>query len=420
MKNIFLLKTLISLVFITTSSYSQTYISGGINENTIWTKENSPYIITDNTVVFGDNSLTIQPGVVVKFDDNIQLRLQGPLIAIGTDTNNIIFTSNSPNPQKGSWLEVKMEGGSYTLDYIIMEYADSALSYIRVPGGSSIKNSIFRFNNNAINADPAPQFPIFIESTKFINNDKGIADFHDEVSLTNCEFINNRIGAEIVESNIESCLFEGNTELGVFVYSTKIKNSTFINNEVALHKSFSYGSFTSELSGNTIKNNVIGVKIWAFSSSGVINVSNNTICNNSAYNVENTRAGGADFSNNCWCTNDLNEIENTIQHGLDDINLGVVLFTPIETGCPDSTLSINDYTQLKKSNTFYPNPANSEIIFVNNYEKKYEIFSINGALIKKGITRDMLNISDLNNGIYMIKVFNLDHSQFVINKLVKK
>jgi VCBS repeat-containing protein len=337
MKNL-ILSTLFLLLSVVV--YSQTNISGAISSNTTWSLANSPYVVTGNTVVFENYTLTIEPGVVVKFEDNVQLRIQGKIIAIGNDSNNIVFTSNNTNPQRGSWNEINIEfKGTFTLDYVKMEYANNALNYNHVTS-SSIKNSIFQFNNNAIRVESGnPQWAVFIEATKFINNDKGIANYHDEVNLKNCEFKNNRIGAELTESNVDSCLFEGNTEKGIACYLTTIKNSTIISNNIGLEQSFTSDSFKSHVTGNTVKNNVIGIKILNFGTYDVI-VSNNTISNNSTYNVENTSSRGANFSNNCWSTEDVNEIENTILHGIDNINLGLVTFTPTSSGCPDSTKDI--------------------------------------------------------------------------------
>jgi hypothetical protein len=99
----FLLLIIVPL-FTLNSGRSQTNVSGGIYSNTIWTKANSPYIVTDTVVVFPGDTLTIQPGVVVKFDANVELEMhQATLIALGTKTDSITFTSNSLTPAPGAW-----------------------------------------------------------------------------------------------------------------------------------------------------------------------------------------------------------------------------------------------------------------------------------------------------------------------------
>jgi hypothetical protein len=63
-------KILLTVIFLTVISFGingQTNVSGGIYSNTVWTLANSPYIVTDTVVVFPGVTLTIQPGVTVKF-----------------------------------------------------------------------------------------------------------------------------------------------------------------------------------------------------------------------------------------------------------------------------------------------------------------------------------------------------------------
>ena len=103
MKN-FSLSFLIFLLSIT--AYSQTYISGFIAPNTTWSVGGSPYIVTGNALLMQGDTLTIDPGVTVKFDTGTTLQIDGCLIAIGTDANRITFTSNQAIPQAGDWDEL--------------------------------------------------------------------------------------------------------------------------------------------------------------------------------------------------------------------------------------------------------------------------------------------------------------------------
>src|SRR6478609_5163556 len=99
-------KLLFIMVFsiLLTVASGQTYVGGGIYTNTTWTLVNSPYVVTDTVVVFPGVTLTIEPGVVVKFDDHINIEIRNAtLIAEGNSTDSIIFTSNSLIPTVGIW-----------------------------------------------------------------------------------------------------------------------------------------------------------------------------------------------------------------------------------------------------------------------------------------------------------------------------
>ena len=76
------------------AGYCQTYVSGGIYSNTTWTEDGNPYIVTGDVVVFSDVELTIEPGVLVKFDAGTGIEFRGDLRAIGTIQDTIVFTSN--------------------------------------------------------------------------------------------------------------------------------------------------------------------------------------------------------------------------------------------------------------------------------------------------------------------------------------
>ncbi|HKR06359.1 MAG TPA: hypothetical protein VJY62_17120, partial [Bacteroidia bacterium] len=99
-----ILSTIVLVTGIFFALNAQTNVSGGIFANTTWTLAGSPYIVIDTTVVFPGVTLTIEPGVVVKFDDNMYLEIrQATLISIGTATDSITFTSNSSSPSRGIW-----------------------------------------------------------------------------------------------------------------------------------------------------------------------------------------------------------------------------------------------------------------------------------------------------------------------------
>ena len=129
---------------------AETEVYDDINSDTTWTKAGSPYIIKDDVDVYSsfDNiTLTIDPGVVLKFDYGKRLIIRGAMMsAIGDSGNEIVFTSiyddeyggdtgGSQPPQPGDWDCIQFIAttkGGYpvqsargTLKYCLIRYGGS-------------------------------------------------------------------------------------------------------------------------------------------------------------------------------------------------------------------------------------------------------------------------------------------------------
>jgi hypothetical protein len=65
----------------------------------------------------------VEAGVVIQFDPGTSLSVNGSLIAEGTGSQPIIFTSSSVTPQPGDWATVNVYGGSHVrLAYCDVSY----------------------------------------------------------------------------------------------------------------------------------------------------------------------------------------------------------------------------------------------------------------------------------------------------------
>ncbi len=156
------LSTILSLTIITVfvinteNSFCQTNVGGFIFEDTKWTLAGSPYVVQSD-VIFTFNlyaiTLTIEPGVIVKFNpgtslyigSNLAYAITPRLIAVGTSENPIIFTTiNEAQPQPGQWNNIYFyESGLYEsiLKYCIIEYG----KVVKLIGASpTISNCEFR------------------------------------------------------------------------------------------------------------------------------------------------------------------------------------------------------------------------------------------------------------------------------------
>ncbi|MEE4356918.1 MAG: hypothetical protein V2I97_10640, partial [Desulfococcaceae bacterium] len=63
--------------------WADTNVSGSISADTRWNLSGSPYIVTGDVTVEAGMTLTIDPGVQVKFDSGFSLIVYGILNAVG-------------------------------------------------------------------------------------------------------------------------------------------------------------------------------------------------------------------------------------------------------------------------------------------------------------------------------------------------
>ena len=90
-------------------------VSGRINADTTFRKANT-YILKGLVYMVGNHTLTIEPGTIIKgafsgTDVAALIITRGSkLMASGTETEPIIFTSSSPNPQSGDWAGIVLCG----------------------------------------------------------------------------------------------------------------------------------------------------------------------------------------------------------------------------------------------------------------------------------------------------------------------
>lgn len=130
------------------SAAGPTYIYNDIDQPTTWTLDNSPYVITPGLgrlkKILIKAELTIEPGVVVKFQPNhwngryAALEVDGAeggrLLASGTADRPIVFTSyydndydtvvgNDKAPQKGDWSSLRFYADNSILEHVIVRYA---------------------------------------------------------------------------------------------------------------------------------------------------------------------------------------------------------------------------------------------------------------------------------------------------------
>ena len=95
----------------------------GAASTTTWS--GGPYLIQGNVDVPVGTTLTIAPGTVLEMDPNASLTVEGTLLARGTASAPIVFTSSQAQPRPGDWGGIVFNGtGSRlsVLDYVQVFY----------------------------------------------------------------------------------------------------------------------------------------------------------------------------------------------------------------------------------------------------------------------------------------------------------
>ncbi|MBI2304508.1 MAG: right-handed parallel beta-helix repeat-containing protein [Chloroflexi bacterium] len=209
-----------------------------ISSNTTWTLAGSPYVITSSVYVSAGVTLTIEPGVVVKFGDNLGILVDGTLIARGTASQPITFTSSRPSPFPGAWSAIKFGDSSRDATY------DGDGNYL---GGSIIQYAIVEYAGSSV------------AGAVWLNQ---AAPFIDHITV------------------------RYNTTSGIYAYyssNLRVTNSIISNNQAAFGGGvYVYGGWGT-LSGNTITGNNAtyggGLRV---NGAGPLTLRGNTITLNSA------------------------------------------------------------------------------------------------------------------------------------------
>ena len=183
------------LAFVSISPASAgTSVSGMVSSDETWAAVDSPFVITGNVLVATGATLIIEAGAVVKFSGAYSLQVNGTLVARGTASANITFTSSQSSPSAGDWDNIQFFDASidadfggatpasanYTsgsiLEYVIVEYGgtDSDGAIALDTSAPLISNAIIRNNSGAgIYVDKAPSSFTVTNSTSTYNG-KGI------------------------------------------------------------------------------------------------------------------------------------------------------------------------------------------------------------------------------------------------------
>ncbi|MBK9097683.1 MAG: T9SS type A sorting domain-containing protein [bacterium] len=127
------------LYLLSLSSFAQTHIPAG-NVNGTWTTAGSPYFIEGEISILSGQHLTIEPGVLVEFQDHYKFNVQGQLLAVGTENDSIIFTIDDTTGFQNLSIP---DGGWHGIRFGYSTSGDdtSRISFCRLEWGKAVGSS---------------------------------------------------------------------------------------------------------------------------------------------------------------------------------------------------------------------------------------------------------------------------------------
>jgi parallel beta-helix repeat protein len=242
-----------------------TYVEGLIWRDTAWTLVDSPFELSNNVTVAPGVTLTIEPGVEVRFGPDFSLVVMGRIVANGTSDKMIRFTSNKLTPAKGDWYAILFYGiQQSSMTNCVVEYGTSGMTI--ESGALILQDSLVRFNSE--NGTTVDDGSVIITNCAVANNGmNGISiTGGSQVLIQNNAITSNGNGLLLAGNtagtiNIENNYIALNTQAGIELASTAYTNTAIINNNVSSNnKGFLISSDTrTVITHNYVSNNTVGI-----------------------------------------------------------------------------------------------------------------------------------------------------------------
>ena len=256
----------------------QNYIQGNVSG--IWTKALSPYYIVGSVSVDSGDTLRIEPGVQVRFRGKFAINVFGLILAIGTESDSIIFTRDEPIEDHrwgGLYFDEGIKGNR--LEFCRFEYGKGSAGIINcyMTPEIQINNCLFYSNyqstGGAICCHNVSKLQInnclFYSNSASYGGAIAFMEAVNNASILNCRFIKNSAiepggaiwiwnshNVEITSNMIE--LNTANEGGGIFIDGGGVLiNKNLILNNKSTNSNSGGGGIYCNSSGTVISNNTI-------------------------------------------------------------------------------------------------------------------------------------------------------------------
>jgi parallel beta-helix repeat protein len=281
---------IMALVFVSVIS-AQTLVSGNISGT--WTPAGNPYVVVDNSTVPSSQTLNINPGVTIIIGSNLNLTVNGTILAVGNATNRIAIRGPSEAVSYGN-IWVNYSASPSRFEFCDFANAERALRF-DITSHTGVQQATFKplvanctFSNiwrtavrgEAVGRVHAPQYP---GDGAFAENN------HLDAVVVNCIFSSCNYGCALITSG--TYYYQPFLDLYSYGYaSPRIANNIFLNitNECVVVSSNYLSGYSTPLVMNnnflsatygihaydpfdfTIKNNIFVSNVTALSKVGTL------------------------------------------------------------------------------------------------------------------------------------------------------
>ncbi|MGA3191683.1 MAG: right-handed parallel beta-helix repeat-containing protein [Candidatus Bathyarchaeia archaeon] len=281
----------LNIVYKSLPTVKATYVEGVITQDTIWTLVDSPIVLSNNVTVNPGATLTIEPGVEVRFGGDFSLMVNGGIVANGTAERNVHFTTNDPSGTV-AWETIEINGTQPSL--FINCVIEGARNAVTLDNGSiDVQNSVIRSNSengittnggaltvqnselandsmSAINVTGG--YLVSIENNTIDSNGNGVLIAGgDQVDVYNNTLASNGNGMLITGQlngplDIRQNEISSNNQNGILLGAYTLGNTTITENNVTSNNCglFISANTSTYITGNYISNNTVGIEYDGF------------------------------------------------------------------------------------------------------------------------------------------------------------